>query len=134
MDWYLDILKNHYADFEGRARRKEYWMFFLVTIGVYIAIAIVSAIVSIVSDTLGGLVMLVYYVFALGVMVPSIAIGVRRLHDTGRTGWLMLLGLIPLANLVLLYFMIVEGDPGPNEYGPDPKGGLDDIPGPGDLF
>ena len=134
MDWYLDILQNHYADFDGRARRKEYWMFVLVNFGIYIAIAILAAILGAVSDMLGGLMMLVYGVFALGVVIPSLAVGVRRLHDTGRTGWLMLLGLIPIANLVLIYFMIIEGDAGPNEYGPDPKAEFDDIPGPGDLF
>ncbi|WP_420456165.1 DUF805 domain-containing protein [Rubrivirga sp.] len=121
MDWYLDILRHHYADFDGRARRKEYWMFVLVNLGIYIAIAVVAGVLSSIWEPLGWIAGLAYVAFALGVMVPSIAVGVRRLHDTGKTGWLMLLGMIPLANLVLLYFMIVEGDPGPNEYGPDPK-------------
>ena len=132
MDWYLDILKNHYADFDGRARRREYWMFTLVNFGVYVAIAVLSAIVGAVSDTLGMLVMLIYVVFALAVMVPSIAVAVRRLHDTGKTGWLLLIGLIPLVGLVLIYFMIVEGDPGPNEYGPDPKSDVGVLAG--DLY
>lgn len=133
MDWYLDILRNHYADFDGRARRKEYWMFFLVNIAVYVGIIVVAGIVGVVSDLLGGLVMGLYVLYALGVMVPSVALTVRRLHDTGKTGWLALIALIPLAGLVLLYFMIVEGDAGPNQYGPDPKdpglGGLG-----GDLY
>ena len=72
--------------------------------------------------------------YSLAVMLPSIGLGVRRLHDTGRTGWLALLALIPLVNLVLIYFFVLEGDAGPNEYGPDPKGGFDDMPGSGDLF
>ena len=128
MDWYLNVLQNHYFDFEGRARRKEFWMFALVNFAISIVITIV---VGVVSDSLASIVSMLY---SLAVMLPSIGLGVRRLHDTGRTGWLALLALIPLVNLVLIYFFVLEGDAGPNEYGPDPKGGFDDMPGSGDLF
>ena len=86
---------------------------------------------GVVSDSLASIASMLY---SLAVMLPSIGLGVRRLHDTGRTGWLALLALIPLVNLVLIYFFVLEGDAGPNEYGPDPKGGFDDMPGSGDLF
>ncbi|MAQ92783.1 hypothetical protein B1759_12690 [Rubrivirga sp. SAORIC476] len=128
MDWYLNVLQNHYFDFEGRARRKEFWMFALINFAISIVITIV---VGVVSDSLASIVSMLY---SLAVMLPSIGLGVRRLHDTGRTGWLALLALIPLVNLVLIYFFVLEGDAGPNEYGPDPKGGFDDMPGSGDLF
>ena len=128
MDWYLNVLQNHYFDFEGRARRKEFWMFALVNFAISIVITIV---VGVVSDSLASIVSMLY---SLAVLLPSIGLGVRRLHDTGRTGWLALLALIPLVNLVLIYFFVLEGDAGPNEYGPDPKGGFDDMPGSGDLF
>ena len=129
MDWYRDILLRHYADFDGRARRKEYWMFVLVNVGVYVGLLAVAGVLSSIWRPLGAIGWLAYVAFALAVMVPSIAIGVRRLHDTGRTGWLMLLGLIPFAGLVLLYFMVIEGDRGPNEYGPDPKSGVGALAG-----
>ena len=128
MDWYLNVLQNHYFDFEGRARRKEFWMFALVNFAISIVITIV---VGFVSDSMASIVSMLY---SLAVLLPSIGLGVRRLHDTGRTGWLALLALIPLVNLVLIYFFVLEGDAGPNEYGPDPKGGFDDMPGSGDLF
>ena len=128
MDWYLNVLQNHYFDFEGRARRKEFWMFALINFAISIVITIV---VGFVSDSMASIVSMLY---SLAVLLPSIGLGVRRLHDTGRTGWLALLALIPLVNLVLIYFFVLEGDAGPNEYGPDPKGGFDDMPGSGDLF
>ena len=124
--YFLDVIKNHYADFEGRARRKEYWMFYLFCILAYFAIAIVAGILSSIADVLGLVGWLAYAVFALGVVVPGVAVTVRRLHDTGKSGWLALLGLVPVLGLVLLYFMVIEGDAGPNEYGPDPKDAYDE--------
>jgi uncharacterized membrane protein YhaH (DUF805 family) len=101
-----------YADFNGRALRSEYWWFYLAIIGVYVLLALL----------LGGSVLgsLLTGVFALGVLLPSLAAGVRRLHDTGRSGWFLLLGLIPFVNFYLLYLLIIRGDEGPNEYGPPP--------------
>jgi uncharacterized membrane protein YhaH (DUF805 family) len=129
MEWYLDVLKNHYADFDGRARRKEYWMFTLINVGVVIGLSIVAGILGAIWEPLGWLGYLAYLAYMLAVLVPGIAVSIRRLHETGKTGWLLLLGLIPLLNLVLLYFMILEGDHGPNEYGPDPKAAADPVMG-----
>ncbi|WP_324750006.1 DUF805 domain-containing protein [Sphingomonas sp. LY54] len=122
MEWATLPLKK-YAQFEGRSRRKEYWSFFLLMLGVYIVAGMIDGILG-----LAGMVLGVYgplsLVAAVALFVPSLAVGVRRLHDTGRSGWWLLIGLIPLVGgLVLLYFMVIEGTPGPNEYGPDPKGG-----------
>lgn len=113
MDWYLDVLKTKYAAFSGRARRKEYWMFTLVNVLIYAGLVIVGRIVGI-DALLAG-------VYGLAVLLPSLAVGVRRLHDTDRSGWWLLLGLIPVLGLVLLIFMCIEGNTGDNQYGASPK-------------
>ncbi len=118
--WYLKVLRQ-YADFSGRARRREFWSFALVNFAIAIGLFLLATILGKVIGLLGGLVMLVYYLYSLAVLVPGLAVGVRRLHDTGKSGWFMLLALIPLVGLVLLYFMTIEGDDGTNAYGPDPK-------------
>ena len=121
-EYFVDVIKNHYIDFEGRARRKQYWMFVLFQILIAVALLAVAGILAAVSDVLGGLFVLLYYVVSLGLFLPALGLGVRRLHDTGKSGWFFLVVLIPfLGALALLYFMVIEGDAGPNEYGPDPK-------------
>jgi uncharacterized membrane protein YhaH (DUF805 family) len=113
MHYYLDVLKK-YAVFEGRASRKEYWMFVLFNI-------LISIVLSIVFDLLG--VHLLVFLYSLAILIPSIAVGVRRLHDTNRTGWWLLIGLIPLiGTIVLLVFFVIDSQPGSNQYGPNPKG------------
>ena len=114
MNWYLDILKNKYATFSGRARRKEYWMFFLINLLIAMAIGIVEAMIG-----LGGILGLLY---ALAMLIPGIAVSVRRLHDTGRSGWWLLIGFIPFIGwIVVLVFMVLDSQPGDNQYGPNPK-------------
>jgi uncharacterized membrane protein YhaH (DUF805 family) len=108
MNWYLEVLKK-YAVFSGRARRKEYWMFVLFNVIIMVALNVVGGIVG---D--GGIVGSLY---SLGVLVPSVAAGIRRMHDTDRSGWWLL---VPIANLI---FAVTEGQPGPNKYGPSPKAG-----------
>ena len=120
--YFLDVIRNHYADFEGRARRKEYWMFALFSFAIGIAFQIVASILGAVSDTLALLLLGLYVLFGLALFLPNIGLTIRRLHDTGRSGWWMLVALIPLVGVfVLIYFLVIEGDAGPNEYGPDPK-------------
>jgi len=120
MNWYLDVLKNKYAMFNGRARRKEYWFFVLFNILASIALGIVDGITGTLNDEMGvGLLGGIYW---LAVLIPAIAVAVRRLHDTGRTGWWLLLCLIPvIGGLVLLIFMVFDSEPGDNQYGPNPK-------------
>jgi len=112
MEWYLKVL-HQYADFTGRARRKEYWMFTLVS-------AIISVVLAIVDNVLAtGLLGLLY---SLAVLLPSLAVGARRLHDTGRSGWWLLIGIIPLIGwIVIIVFLATEGERQPNAYGSDPK-------------
>ena len=112
-NWYLDVLKNRYAQFDGRAHREEFWTFVLVNILVSIGVAIVAAIIHL---------WLLRVLYSLAVLIPSIALGARRLHDTNKSAWLLLIGLIPLIGwIVLIVFYAQEGDKGPNPFGPDPR-------------
>ena len=119
MNWYLEVLKK-YAVFNGRARRKEYWFFYLF----YIIFAIVFIFIDGVTGTLNEKVGMgvLSGIFVLAMLIPGIAVAIRRLHDTGRSGWWILLSLIPLiGGLWLLVLMVLDGTQGQNQYGPDPK-------------
>jgi len=120
MNWYVEVLKK-YAVFSGRSRRKEYWFFVLFNIIASIVLAMVdSATGSFNPETGMGTLGTIY---ALAVLLPSLAVSVRRLHDTGRSGWWLLLGLVPVIGaIVLLVFMVQDSKPGENEYGANPKG------------
>jgi uncharacterized membrane protein YhaH (DUF805 family) len=129
MEWMLLPLKR-YADFSGRSRRKEYWMFVLGSLilyaivgGVFFALAATAD--GTASDGLGagGIVaVLLVAVVALGLFIPSIAVQVRRFHDQDRSGWMVLLGFIPyVGGIIVLVFMCLDGTRGPNRFGPDPK-------------
>ena len=132
MDWALLPLRR-YADFSGRSRRKEYWFFFLF-------VMVASLVLTALSVMLGGLAangageeaalpftgmgLLLFGLFFLAILIPSIAVQVRRFHDQDRSGWFVLLNLIPyLGGLIVLVFMCLEGTRGPNRFGADPKAG-----------
>jgi len=111
---------KQYADFNGRARRKEYWMFILFNM--------IFASVALVFDNILGFAMEgvgygpIYVLYGLGIMIPAIAVGVRRLHDIGKSGWMLLVSLIPLiGGIWLLVLMATDGQPGENKYGANPK-------------
>jgi uncharacterized membrane protein YhaH (DUF805 family) len=132
MEWYLRVLQK-YADFEGRARRKEYWMFFLFHVIIVVGLIVVGAVLGgIAGAALGrngqGLAAVIaaiftgaYILYALGVFIPSLAVTVRRLHDTGRSGWWWLITFVPFGGLVLLVFTVEDSQRGDNQYGPNPK-------------
>src|SRR4051794_38300150 len=121
LPWYLDALKK-YAVFSGRARRKEYWMFLLINILISVALIAIDSLIGTFSPQTG--VGLLQGLYALAVLIPSIAVIVRRLHDTGRSGWWILVALIPLiGGIVLLVFMVLDSELGANQYGPNPKVG-----------
>jgi uncharacterized membrane protein YhaH (DUF805 family) len=85
-----------------------------------------AAILGAISETLSGIVMIIFAIAMLGLIIPSIAVAVRRMHDQDKSGWMLLLGLIPLiGSIILLVFYCTDGTPGPNQYGPDPKGQAD---------
>jgi uncharacterized membrane protein YhaH (DUF805 family) len=115
-----------YADFTGRARRSEYWLFTLFVIIVGVVFSILTGITagSGAAGQMNGATMAltgIYGIFGLAVLIPSIAVGFRRLHDTDRSAWWLLIAFIPLVGLVLLVFYILPGTTGPNRFGPDPK-------------
>ena len=113
LHWFINPVKNQYTDFTGRTTRKNFWMYVLCYWILYIGLAIVSLIIQM-EDVLTGL-------FALAVLLPSIAITTRRLHDVGKSGWWQLITLIPILGIiVLIYFTAQEGDKGANMYGEDP--------------
>ena len=121
MSCYLEVLKK-YAVFNGRARRMEYWMFILFNIIITVVLALIDYLTGTFSPRVG--VGLLGGLYALAVLIPSLAVTVRRLHDTGRTGWWILIGLIPvIGGIVLLIFMVLDSEPGANQYGPNPKAG-----------
>lgn len=106
---FLDTVKNHYLDFEGRTGRRTFWMYILV----YIIISLLLNALKL--YTISG-------IFGLALFLPSISIGARRLHDIGKSGWLQLIGLIPIIGvIVLIIFWAKEGDQGDNQYGPAPQ-------------
>lgn len=106
MNYYFKVLQN-YAVFEGRARRSEYWYFVLFNFIVSMILAMIDVFVLNMS--------VLQNIYALAVLLPTIGVTIRRMHDVGKSGWYML---IPIYNLILA---VTEGDQGPNEYGPDPK-------------
>jgi uncharacterized membrane protein YhaH (DUF805 family) len=108
-------LTENYANFNGRARRSAYWYFALF--------AFIVDVVAFIIDQALGTYPLVYGLAVLALLLPGLGLGVRRLHDTNRSGWLILLGIIPIVGaIILLVFFVGEGTPGDNQYGPDPKG------------
>ena len=115
MDWYIKVLKN-YAVFEGRASRQEYWMFTLFNIIISFGLGFVTGYLSVVTKTDQTVLANVY---SLAVLIPSIAVAIRRMHDTDRNGWWCI---VPIASLI---FSIEAGQVGANKYGPDPKGRQD---------
>ena len=119
MSWYLTVLKK-YAVFSGRARRKEYWMFILFNLIFVIAAVILDSILGTINENSGyGLISTLY---SLAVLLPSFAVLVRRLHDTGRSGWWIFITLIPLIGSIwLLVLLVGDSQPGDNKYGPNPK-------------
>lgn len=113
MDWYLKVIKN-YVGFEGRARRTEFWMFVLFNV--------IFSVAATILDTIIGTYVMFSIIYSLAVFLPGLAVSIRRLHDTGRSGWWLLISLIPIIGaIVLIYFAVLEGTHGDNEFGPDPK-------------
>jgi uncharacterized membrane protein YhaH (DUF805 family) len=115
MSWYLEVIKN-YVNFRGRARRKEYWMFTLVNALIALGIFVI--------EMLAGIDGWLYGLYSLFVFLPSFAVAIRRLHDTGRSGWWILISLIPIVGaIVILVFMCLEGESQSNKWGQNPKFG-----------
>ena len=132
IDWWKKVFLENYANFEGRARRSEYWYYALVNLAIAAILLFIFFVVSILTSTplgtseLSLIPLIVLGIYWLIILIPNFAVAVRRLHDTGKTGWLILLGVIPFVSsvggIVLLIFYCLDSDRGPNQYGPNPKG------------
>jgi len=119
MNYYIAVLKK-YAVFSGRATRSEYWYFILFNFIISIILSIIDRAISSVSGTNLGTLGTIYY---LVVLIPSLAVSVRRLHDVGKSGWMILINLIPLVGWIwFLVLTVTDSNPGENKYGPNPKG------------
>lgn len=118
MKWFVHVLQN-YANFNGRARRKEFWMFFLFNL--------IFGIAAIIADNIIGFTFgdsgygILYLIYNLVVVLPTIAVTVRRLHDTGKSGWFYFIALIPIIGSIWLLVVLCSDSDYPNEYGPNPK-------------
>lgn len=116
MEWYLKVVRDNYANFQGRARRQEYWMYALINLIIVIILSMFDTLLfSSGNNFISG-------IYSLAVLLPGIAVSVRRLHDTDRSGWWLLLTFIPIVGvIILLIFMCVEGDHANNRFGSNPK-------------
>lgn len=120
MEWYTGVLKNYFG-FDGRARRKEYWMFTLFNS--IVMVVLMGAGVGLAQAGMVTIGASLYPLYMLAVAIPSIAVSIRRLHDTGRSGWFLLVSLIPIVGLfIALFFLIQDSQAETNDYGPNPKG------------
>jgi uncharacterized membrane protein YhaH (DUF805 family) len=121
MEWYLMVWKR-YAQFSGRSRRKELWMFVLFNTIIGTALYLCGMATMGQSSSLSMLFFGLYFVYLLAALVPGWAVGARRLHDTGRSGWWWLIALVPFVGAILLIvWWATDGQPGDNQYGPNPK-------------
>ena len=121
MNWYLKVLRQ-YADFKGRARRKEYWMYVLFNMIFAIAAMVLDNVLGINFAGPGVFYGPIYVIYALVVLIPGIAVAIRRLHDIGKSGWMLLVAFIPLVGAIwLLVLFVTDSQPGDNEYGSNPK-------------
>lgn len=118
--YFMQALTENYANFEGRARRSEYWWFTLINAAIAFGILFVTAIIAASAEAAVPLILLTFLWLA-ATIIPSLAVAVRRLHDTDKSGWWLLLQLVPLGGIVILIFLLIEGDPRPNQYGWPPK-------------
>ena len=123
MNWYLKVLKQ-YADFSGRARRKEYWMYILFNL-IFMCVAMfLDSVLGTSFDLYGESIGYgwIYLIYSLAILIPSFAVCVRRLHDIGKSGWALLMGLIPIVGgIILLVWFCKDSQVGENRFGANPK-------------
>ena len=118
MSWFIHVMKNIF-NFRDRARRTEFWMFTLVTVVISLVLSIIDIVAGLEFSPDSGI---LSTIFGLIILIPSISVTVRRLHDTGRSGAWILIGLIPVIGwIVLLVFMCLDSQPEANRFGPNPK-------------
>ena len=114
---FVDVVKNKYVLFDGRAGLKEYWLFFLANIAISIIYLILTSIFG--NGVLSMIISVIYLLFSLAILLPGLALCVRRLHDVGKGGGWIFISLVPIVGaFILLYYMIIKGEPNPNRFGP----------------
>ncbi|MBC8510268.1 MAG: DUF805 domain-containing protein [Cryomorphaceae bacterium] len=125
MEWYLKVMKENFSNFSGRARRKEYWMFILIYMIVIIIAMVLDGALGLGFDMGYGVTApygWIYSIVALVHLIPAWGVLVRRLHDVGKSGWFMLISLVPIiGGIWLLVLLCTDGDSSENAYGPSPK-------------
>jgi len=123
MEWYLMVWQK-FAEFNGRSRRMEYWMFSLINCVIAVALGVVAGVMLTAtrSSVIGVVICGLLGLYGVAAIIPSLAVSVRRLHDVGISGWMMLICLVPfIGGLALLVMHLMDSNPGPNQYGPNPK-------------
>lgn len=121
MEWYLKVVRDNYANFKGRARRKEYWMFTLINMLIMFGLMIILGGIGSAIDT--PYLLFAAYLYLFAVLVPSLAVTVRRLHDIGKSGWMYLIAFVPfVGSILLIIWFCTDSQPGPNQWGDNPKG------------
>jgi len=132
MNWYFEALRK-YADFSGRARRREYWVFTLISTAITIGLIVADMVIGTYDEDSGFGILSGLY--TLAVFIPSLAVTVRRIHDTDHSGWWMLIAFVPcFGSIVMLIFLFSDSTPGENRYGPSPKEVRWDAPPPPPTF
>ena len=122
MEWYLKVMRDNYANFNGRARRKEYWMFSLFFFIFFFIGLILAIILSSTNDILGGGFGIILIIFFLVHFIPSFAVTIRRFHDTGNSGWLYIVAFIPyIGSLIIFIITLLDSEEKTNKWGPNPK-------------
>lgn len=122
MEWYRLVLQR-YAEFSGRSRRREYWMYLVINLAIYFVLYVAGLVMFFSGQRIMGVALFaIYGLYALATLIPSLAVAVRRLHDIGKSGWWILISLVPLVGgIILIVLLAMDGTPGPNQYGPSPK-------------
>jgi uncharacterized membrane protein YhaH (DUF805 family) len=125
IEWYKKVVFENYANFSGRARRSEHWYFYLGSMIISILLGIIDGVFGYKIENLNlGIIGLLY---SLLILIPSLAVSVRRLHDVGKSGWFLLVILTCIGVFWILYLFCIDGDQGTNEYGPNPKANANEI-------
>ena len=128
IDWYRKVVFDNYSNFSGRASRSEYWYFMLCNFLVIVLTIALGVICTAAFGEIGVVFTIIYFIYALAMLIPNIAVLVRRLHDVNKSGWFYFVALIPvIGSFWLLFLLFTAGDEGENDYGSDPKQNFDEL-------
>lgn len=127
MKWFKKVIVENYANFSGRARRQEYWMYVLIWTLIGFGLAFLFNLSEEFFSTGEDWASIIIFVYGLATLIPWLAVNVRRLHDTGKSGGYFFINFIPVIGRIWYIILVASnGEVGPNKYGPDPKNNFDD--------